>query len=95
MDFQQQHRDFINNRNENNRNRQLVSSIYSLAEKQKESNDILEKQCNVLQERNKMLQEELKSAHKETKKAMIVNIISVSIALASLIATILIAFLLK
>lgn len=95
MDFQQQHRDFINNQNENNRNRQLVSSIYSLAEKQKESNDILEKQCDVLQERNKMLQAELKSAHRETKRAMIVNIISVSVALASLIATILIAFLLK
>lgn len=95
MDANQQMRDLLNNQNENFRNNQLVCSIYSLAETQKESNNILKQQCDILQKRNKMLEDELIDSRNEVKRATIFNILSASIAFASLIATILIGFLAK
>ena len=91
FDFDQQTRDFINNNQENIRNRELVNSILALAETQRQSNLILEKQCNELQTRNDMLKKELEESRQETKRAVLFNIISSAIAFASLVATILIA----
>lgn len=93
IDVNQQLRDLANNQNENMRNRQLVSSICSLAEKQRESNEILKKQCDAIQKRNKMLEDELADARHAAKRSAIINIISASIAFGSLVATILIALL--
>ena len=57
----QDHKDFMNNIHENQRTGRVVSSIYTLASVQSESNRILEKQCDELQKRNTMLEEELNS----------------------------------
>ena len=91
MNINDQIRDFVNNNNENQRNRELVKSILALAEAQKQSNLILEKQCNELQKRNDILEKELEDSRKETKRSVLFNIISSAIAAASLAVTILIA----
>ena len=95
MDQDQFNRDFIRNANENYRNNQLVSSIQLLADKQKESNEILQQQCDALQKRNEMLEIELKNSRKATKTLTILNFISATTAAASLISTILIAIFTK
>ena len=77
MNINDQIRDFVNNNNENQRNRELVKSILALAEAQRQSNLILEK--------------ELEDSRKETKRSVLFNIISSAIAAASLAVTILIA----
>lgn len=86
--------------NENSRNRQTNNAILTLANKQleanciqRETNAILEKQANELTKRNSYLEAELSNAKKEAKFSRILTIISASVAFASLVATILIAFL--
>lgn len=91
MNIYDQIRDSTNNFNENQRNRELVKSILALAETQRQSNLILEKQCNELQKRNDILEKELEESRKETKRSVLFNIVSSAIAAASLVATILIA----
>ena len=72
----------------------FVSCIQKMVDEQHRSNNILNDQCNALQKRNEMLENELKISNKNTRRSMIFNIITTSIAFASLVVTILLKFIL-
>lgn len=55
---------------------------------QKETNTVLQKQCDELMKRNAILESELKSSNKQNKISVGINVASIAIALASLIVAI-------
>lgn len=56
---------------------------------QKETNDLLKKQCDELAKRNDILETELKSAKNQNRWSMMVNVITILISIGSLITAIL------